>query len=257
MPSTFADRFPGLRRAARRTLCAGLVAAAISLPPAAVTRAADATPPAVQKFPEPSIFPVSWELRFRHAAPKRIVVQLPQQKYAAAYWYMTYTVTNVPSKDLGNEARPDPTFEPEADLIDNETKSHRANSAIPEGVFDAIKAREQNKLLTSPRKIGGPIAPGDEQARDGVLIWPEPLRKMGTFSIFIAGLSGETVTMKKVGEQYVAVPADKEFEELKDVKPEDRRMLRKQLQLTYQVVGDEHAPADAPVVKKAETWVMR
>ena len=40
------------------------------------------------KYPEPSIYPVSWQLGFKHSMPKRLVVGND------AYWYMTYTVTN-------------------------------------------------------------------------------------------------------------------------------------------------------------------
>src|SRR5207244_10368152 len=45
-------------------------------------------------YPKPSPYPKSWELKFEHGTPKRIVVQAPPSTVPKAYWYMTYTVTN-------------------------------------------------------------------------------------------------------------------------------------------------------------------
>jgi hypothetical protein len=201
------------------------------------------------RFPEPAFFPVSWELKFKHATPQRIVVRATGDLAPVAYWYMTYSVTNA-----GN----DPVdFDPVFEMIANDGQTYRANRAVPNDVFEAIKKKEGNKLLESPKQITGTVKPGEEQARDGVAIWPEKVKEMGTFSIFVAGLSGETVIMKKVGAQYVAVDPKKAAEELKDVKEEDRLLLRKQYMVTYKVLGDEVAPGADPIEKKASRWVMR
>src|SRR5882724_10293577 len=45
-------------------------------------------------FPSPSPYPISWELKFKHSLPKRIVVDVPGYPTPQAYWYMSYTVTN-------------------------------------------------------------------------------------------------------------------------------------------------------------------
>lgn len=201
------------------------------------------------RFPEPSFYPISWELNFKHSDPKRIVVRVPGDATPKAYWYITYTVTN-----NGNDIV---EFDPVFELIADDGKFHRANRAIPSDVFEAIKKKEGNKLLESPKQIVGSVKPGREQARDGVAIWPEPLKEMGTFTIFAAGLSGETVIMKKVGNQYVAVDPKKAAEELKDVKDEDRLLLTKQYQVTYRVLGDEQVPGVDPIEKKGSKWVMR
>jgi len=202
------------------------------------------------RFPEPSVYPISWELKFKHSEPKRIVVRAPGDVAAKAYWYVTYTVTN-----LGEESV---EFDPVFEMLAEDGKTYRANRAVPGEVFEAIKKKEGIRLLEAPSKIIGNIKPGAEQARDGVAIWPEPpVKDMGTFSIFVAGLSGETLIMKKVGAQYVPVNRANAAEELKDVKEEDRLLLRKQYQITYKVLGDDVQPGVDPIEKKHWKWVMR
>jgi hypothetical protein len=225
-------------------LCLAVAAgAAVLLPSIACCQTATA------RFPEPSFYPVSWELGFKHATPQRIVVRATGDATPKAYWYMTYSV-----KNEGNEPV---DFDPVFELLDDKGKTHRANRAIPNDVFEAIKKKEGNKLLESQRQIRSMVKPGAEQARDGVAIWPEPLAEMGTFSIFAGGLSGETLIMKKVGNNYVAVDPKKAAEELKDVKDEDRLLLRKQYQVTYRVLGDDVQPGVDPIEKRGSKWVMR
>src|ERR1041384_1948066 len=42
---------------------------------------------AVAQYPKPSIYPVSWELKFTHGLPKRIVVEVPGSSTPQAFWY--------------------------------------------------------------------------------------------------------------------------------------------------------------------------
>jgi hypothetical protein len=234
----------------RRAVRALLLAAAVVVPVSGIaSSAAAADPTPVLKYPEPSPFPISWELKFKHTAPKRIVVQLANQKYATAYWYITYTAIN-----RGDKEAP---FEPEFDLLAENGKTYRGNLAIPDVVFQEIRKREGNNLLELPRKVIGTINPGEDQAKDSIAVWQEPARKMGTFSIFVAGLSGESLTMKKVADQYVPVDPKLAADQLKGVKEEDRLLLRKQLQLTYEVIGDEGNVGKDPIFKRNEIWVMR
>jgi hypothetical protein len=67
---------------------------------------------------------------------------------------------------------------------------------------------------------------------------------MGTFNLFVQGLSGETATLK-----------DEKGVEMKNDKGRPI-ILRKTLELTYQVRGDELAP-DADLIDKGSEWVMR
>lgn len=189
------------------------------------------------EIPKPSPYPISWELNFDHSKPKRIVVDVPGESAPKAYWYMTYTVTNKTDKEQ--------TFLPIFQLVTKEGKVIRSDNNIPEKVFDAIKDREHIKYLEPYTKVAGELRIGDDQAKDSVAIWEEPEAKMGTFQIYVGGLSGESVFLKNdKGEQ----------EKDADGKP---IILRKTLQLTYQIPGDEIRPGEDPVIEKSHDWVMR
>jgi hypothetical protein len=203
-----------------------------------------------EKAPEPSPYPITPELEFKAGTPKRIVVSAPGDLYPKAYWYLTYTVTNPNDKPF--------QYLPTFDLLDDAGKVHpSANKTLPHEVFDAIKRREGNKLLEPMTKIEGDIQPGEDLARDGVAIWPEPMQRMGTFSIFAGGLTGEYVILKKSGDQWLPINPKNSAAELKGVDEKDLKTLRKTLQLTYQVAGDEIRPGTDPIRLKSKQWVMR
>ena len=199
-------------------------------------------------YPEPSPYPIAWELKFDHSKPKRIVVQIPGQG-PRAFWYVTYTVTN--------ETTEDQTFLPVFEMLTRDGKIIRSDKGVTIQVFDAIKRKEANRFLLPSAKIGGVLRVGEDQARDGVAIWPEPMAEMGTFSIFVSGLSGETVTLKMVDGKPVKVKPENTSTELKGVKPEDVVILRKTLQLNHVIYGDERFPGLDEVNVKPELWVMR
>lgn len=200
---------------------------------APLARAADEAP---GSFPRPSPYPITWELKFKHSMPKRIVVDVPGGA-PQAFWYMTYTVTN----NTGQER----TFLPVFEMLTDDGKVIRSDRNIPYKVFTDIKAREKSKFLEHFTQIGGEIRLGEDEAKDGVAIWKEPMPEMGTFSIFLTGLSGEAARLHDA--------------QGKDVKDADGQpiILRKTLQLTYFVRGDEVYPGLDEVNRKSEQWVMR
>jgi len=204
------------------------------------------------EYPKPSPYPRTWELKFEHGTPKRVVVQPPNSVVPKAYWYMTYTVTNPTDKPI--------EFTPSFQLLSQNSKSFepvRSDLAIPPVVFQTIFNREGNKFLENHHKIQGTLNPGEEQARDGVAIWPEPQTRMGKFDVFVGGLSGEYTILKKKEGRFAPIDLKKAAEELKGVPEADRLTLRKTLQLTFQVPGDEVRPGEDPVLKKGQKWVMR
>jgi hypothetical protein len=190
-----------------------------------------------EAFPEPSRYPVSWELKFEHAAPRRIVVEVPGSTIPKAYWYMTYTVTNKTDKDVN--------FLPVFEMVTKSGRVLRSDRGIPKLVFDRIKTISRIKLLEPTVQIAGVLHVGEDQARDGVAIWEETEPEMGAFTIFVGGLSGENTPLN-----------DNDGKPLmdKDNKP---IILFKTLQLDYTVSGDEVYAGNDPIKAARETWVMR
>jgi hypothetical protein len=178
-------------------------------------------------YPKPSPYPTTWELKFEHSIPKRIVVRLPDGPHP--YWYMTYSVTNNTDQEQ--------TFFPYFEILTEDGKLIRSDKNVAQTVFDSIKARENKKFLEPEWKIEGTIRIGEDQTRDGVAIWPEPAPRLGHFSIFVGGLSGESATVNG--------PDDKPV------------ILRKTLQLNFHIRGDEFFPGEDEVNPVGEKWIMR
>ena len=212
--------------------------------------AAAAAPALAQKHPEPSPYPISWELRFEYNIPKRIVVDVPGAAHPVAYWYLKYEVSNPGTEPVD--------FIPQFEMLTDDGRVLRSDRAIPAPVFDAIKTRERNKLLEPASKIEGRLPPGDDQAKEGVAIWKEPAARMKTFSIFVGGLSGESVTLKRGADgKLQTIDPKKSGEQRKGVAEKDIVIVRKAMHLTFHIPGDEVRPGDDPVEPKSETWVMR
>jgi hypothetical protein len=180
-------------------------------------------------YPKPSLYPKSWELKFEHGKPTRIVVTVPGSAVAQAFWYMTYSVTNNSDKEQ--------LFIPTFDMALEDGRIIHNDFKIPRAVFDEVKKREGLQFLEPAALVAGEIRIGADQAKDGVAIWPEAALRMGRFSIFVTGLSGETATVKGP--------------DGKDV------ILRKTLQLNYLVRGDEVYPGEDEVNENPSEWVMR
>ena len=200
---------------------------------------------AAADYPQPSPYPISWELDFTHSMPKRIVVDVPTVSVAPqAYWYVTYRVTNNTDKEQ--------MFLPRFELLGDNGKLFLANQNIAKRVFDTIKDTEHNSFLEPSTSITGQIRIGPAEARDGVAIWPEPMARMGHFSIFVTGLSGEAVILKKVDGQFQKVDTADDMKETKDL-----IILRKTLQLNFFIRGDEVYPGEDEVNSGSERWIMR
>ena len=190
-----------------------------------------ANPAEAKKFPEPSVYPIAWQLDFKHGMPKRIVVG------DTPYWYLTYTVTN----NTGQEQVWAPNFE----MLTNEGKRIKSDRDVPREVFERIKSTENSRFLQPAAVVAGPLHQGEDQAKDGVAIWKEPNPRMGEFKIFVGGLSGEYVILKDENDKPVEGP---------DKLPV---ILRKTLELDYAIYGDEFYPGRHEVHATGEKWVMR
>jgi hypothetical protein len=196
-------------------------------------------------YPKPSPNPISWELKFKHAPPQRIAVKVPGSEVPKAFWYMTFSITNASDQEQ--------TFLPDFQLVTKEGAIVQSDKDVPAEAFNAIAARERIKDLLPLNKISGRLLIGNDQTKDGVAIWPEPKDpRLGTFNIFVGGLSGEIC--------YVKDGQEVKITDWTSMNPEEKKklvILYKTLQLTYQIPGDETNPNKDVVNDKGSQWVMR
>lgn len=184
--------------------------------------------------PEPALVSKSWEFKFSHDAPRPIAVRNLDGQYEW-FWYMTYKVVN----NSGDER----LFIPEITIASDQGDIFIAGQNVRTAVFDEVKKRVGNRLLESPTNIVGQILQGDDNAKEGVAIWPATRHNIDTISIFFAGLSGETALIK------VPDPAD-------TTKTLDT-LVAKTYMIDYDLPGFPATPQTQPIVYKGAKWIMR
>ena len=180
-------------------------------------------------FPRPAIVSDAWHLEFTHSIPKTISV-VGADGQARWYWYITYKVQN----DTGE----DQLFVPEVTVATDSGLILAAGKDVPAGVFGAVKQQLEQPLLESSAKVIGRILQGPDHAKEGVAIWPAPDEDVDRFTIFVAGLSGET---RKIEHPVTGEPV----------------LLRKTLMLEYNVPGTPASLQDQTVIEVGSGWVMR
>ncbi|HVT81856.1 MAG TPA: hypothetical protein VHM90_14515 [Phycisphaerae bacterium] len=137
---------------------------------------------------EPSKTLVSWELNFKYGPVERVYVDIDGK--SVPYWFIRYTVTNNSGKDV--------LFTPSFELVSENGEALQAfkerdqKTNIPAAVFNKIKGLYKNTLLMSPTEIYGKLLQGEDNARDGVIIFPAIDPNARNFKLFVMGLSGET-----------------------------------------------------------------
>ncbi len=180
-------------------------------------------------YPVPSLVPKSWQLTFTHATPRAIAVRgLNGQVHW--YWYMTYKVVNHTGQDQ--------LFVPDITIASDRGDIVTAGKNVPVDVFQTIKKETGNTLLESPALVVGKLLQGEDFAKESVAIWPALDHHVAHISIFVAGLSGETATVK-------------------DPVTGQKVMLVKTLMLNYDTPGQTSSPQFKPVVPAGQQWVMR
>lgn len=223
-------------------------------------------------YPKPGPTPHTWQFVFDHSRPKRLVIRPPGSEKPEAYWYMTYTISN-PSRQAQAF---NPIFELVTDdglvirsdgkryeTVDGQVREvmrtitvngqkQQVADMIPQVVLDTIRIREKNPSLKSVNQIAGTLRSGTDEAKEGVAIWPEPSPRMGQFAIYATGLSGDIVTLKQAGNDFVEIPKDEV-----PAKTDKLLILRRTLQMKYQQLGDEKNPGDDRLDGVGEEWVYR
>ncbi len=208
----------------------------------------------VGKGPQPSPTPVAWEFELAFEDPKRIDVFVPGEG-TTTYWYVLYTVSN--------PGRQGQRFFPLFQIVTEDLRVIDTDMGINLRVFDEIAARHSKvyKYLVPPTQAIGALLAGDDNARESVAIWRGVDLSQTAFSIFVAGLSGET--------RVVENPAYRADEpETKTVIGTDGRpaivtvnprtfTLRKTLEVQYTLPGSKHARSVTVPQRGQVRWVMR
>ena len=177
--------------------------------------------------PEPSIVPVSWELNMRHGPLERLLMTIDGKP--RAFWYMRYTVINNSNHDV--------LFTPEFELHTETGEVVEGFKDVPKSVFEKIKSMSNDNMLLSPTDVLGKLLQGEDNAKDGVMIFNAPKLDARNYSVFVSGLSGETAEVKNpiTGQPVI---------------------LQKTLVLEYNVPGQAIGIDPRPELK-ATRWVMK
>ena len=136
--------------------------------------------------PEPARVPISWELSFRHGNMERIFINVNGKD--TPVWFMRYTVINNTGRDV--------LFTPSFEIVAETGTTMEAFKGVPSTAFEKIKAGFNNSLLISPNNIYGKLLQGEDNAKDGVVIFPALDPDARNFRLFVMGLSGETADVE-------------------------------------------------------------
>ncbi|HDZ22748.1 hypothetical protein LCGC14_0451530 [marine sediment metagenome] len=197
--------------------------------------------------PAPATTPITWELDFEPLdvlRPIRIV--LPGQTKATTFWYLRYRIFN----DTGEDRQ----FIPSFDLCTNTGQLFNAKTAVPRVVFDKIKAHHNQPLLKNLAAMTGKILQGEDNAKDGVAIWPDFDAGAGRAVVFIGQLSGEQRVLKLPQPVEVTMVGDDGKERTITVR---EVVLHKTRQLTYEIPSEPAARFTTPTRLVDKRWIMR
>ncbi|MFQ6049108.1 MAG: hypothetical protein ACE5K7_07075 [Phycisphaerae bacterium] len=208
--------------------------------------------------PRPSIVPKSWQLDLELDQPRRIYLRLPGQSTPQLYWYLLYRVTNNTGRDR--------LFFPIVEVIyptPDGIGRVQADMGINPAVFQAIKRRhaKTHPFLIEPVLAIGRLLQGQDNAKTSVAIWPAIDPRADRFSLFIAGLSGQTARVPNPN--YDPSRPEVEPRRLPDGTVLPMRLnprvftLRKVLRIDYDLPGDPVTRATVRPVQRARQWIMR
>ena len=121
-----------------------------------------------------------------------------------------------------------------------------AGQDVSPEVFEYIKARHRGiyPFLEQLDPSGMRILQGSDNTRDIAIIWPDFDLRAKEISLFIAGLSNETIAV-----DYPVAVAGSDMPE--------RVLLRKTLELDYSFSGDPAFRSEPKMTFEGSSWIMR
>jgi len=188
--------------------------------------------------PEPSPITRQWELDLE-VGPLRVVELTLPGVGRRSYYYATFTVTNDSGRDL--------FLAPMWELGTDQGEVMLSGKGVPDAVTAELLRRLRNPFLEDQISILGTIRQGEENARDGLVVWPVGKETVKEVSIYAIGFSGETKTIT-----------------VRDAATGVRKpvVLRKTLMCRHTIRGnllDERTRTEGGTVLKRTTtrWILR
>lgn len=179
--------------------------------------------------PEPEPIPRRWEFNVVPGDLRVTTVNIPGEG-PRAFFYFTYAVTN----NTGQDRNLAPSFE----LATDEGRIYRSGRGVPRYATEAIRALLRSEMILDEIAIQGLLLQGEENAKEGFVIWPAEDLKADEYTIYAAGFSGETKTVPRpdTGEPVV---------------------LRKTLMLRHDAPGEIDPSAGRPLIRTQTRWILR
>ncbi len=183
--------------------------------------------------PEPDPVPRRWQLSVEPGPLRITSIDLPSTG-PRGYYFFTYKVTNSSAGDL--------LFAPSFDLGTMNGDVRRAGRDVPAEVTRRILADLENTDIQDQIGIVGMLLQGEENAKEGVVVWPADAMHLSEATVYAAGFSGETRQ----------VP-------VKNPKTGIRSnvLVRKTLMLRYQPPGEMRDMSGKPIELAEQRWIMR
>lgn len=159
---------------------------------------------------------MDWQLDFRPGALRLYI----NPADGAKYWYFTYKVVNRTGRDR--------MWAPRFEFFSDKGEIKVSGKEVPSRVTDAIRELLGNPLLQDQNFVLGEILVGEENAKEGLVVWPAGPADITEFTIFATGVSGK---VRKVPDPKTGQP----------------RAERWTLRFNYLVPGDADARGSEPV----------
>jgi hypothetical protein len=185
-----------------------------------------------QAAPEPDPVPKRWELNFTPGPLRVAAVDVGDGP--RAYFYFTYKAVNNTGIDL--------LFTPSFELATEEGDLLHPGRDVPSAVTDEILRQLDNPFLQDQIGIIGQILQGEENAKEGLVVWPVPTFQPGQVTIYSKGFSGETKS--------IDVPN-------KAAGQATHIILSKQYMLRYRLPGELEVQPGEPLPVAERRWIMR
>jgi len=194
----------------------------------------------VRAYPEPAVVqsPGDWTLGVEFSRLRQISVKCPGEPASRRYWYIILTLTN----STGSDA----PFYPACDLMTDTFRIVPAGKGVRGSVFEEIKLKHQGRypFLEYIDLAGNKVLEGVDNTKDIAVIWPDFNPEAKNITLFLAGLSNETVAIDHPTATDEAGNPVKVY-------------LRKTLALDYAVGTDASLRGLTKLAYKGKRWVMR